>query len=452
MTAYDELADRMAAACLEAVDPREIVAVLEAEGVTDAIARSRYGSPDVFDLADRLCVSTPRRPAATTPVPSPWRATPHLHILRGVLFGLPALAYLTVAGRIAGIPSAVLLVVSVLISWAVGQGLAYVGHVRLGWGDRNDAARVLGGGLLWAALPSVAVTVGLGLILGVPFAVTAVAAGQVAYVLAATVALVLGRELWLLAALVPGVGAAVAGLVLGDKALKSAPLAWCAALSVVAATAVAIYSVRGAKPRWPSGAELLAAAPNAAFGLLVGALLIFVPAVRTFDPAPDPAVDKGAALAALLPLSVSMGFAEWLLYGYRTATHRALQRAHTLAAFGRRAGAALLGAAAGYLGALVALSIGGAALAVAVTGKGPTVGVLASAAVVGTALFVALLLMSFGIRLPVVLACLLALVADGLLLLRADAPEQIQTVTAAALLVVLLGYALATLRRAQLHH
>jgi xanthine/uracil permease len=72
--------------------------------------------------------------------------------------------------------------------------------------------------------------------------------------------------------------------------------------------------------------------------------------------------------------------------------------------------------------------------------------------VVGTALFVALLLMSFGIRLPVVLACLLALVADGLLLLRADSPDQIQTITAAALLVVLLGYALATLRRAQLHH
>ena len=197
--------------------------------------------------------------------------------------------------------------------------------------------------------------------------------------------------------------------------------------------------------------ELLAAAPNAAFGVTVGALLIFVPAVHTFDPAPDALVSKGAALAALLPLSVSMGPAEWLLYRYRSATHRALQRAQTLAAFGRRAGAALLGAAAGYLAALVALSAAAAGIAIVLTGRELSLRPLATAVVVGAALFLALLLMSFGIRGPVVAACLLALAADAVLL-RTAPPEQIQAVTAAGLLVVLLVYALAALRRAQLHH
>ena len=451
MNDYAELAERMTPACREAVDTREIAAVLEADGITDAVARTRYAATDVFDLAERLCRETPRRPDPAALMPSPWRATPLLHVLRGVLFGLPALAYLTVADRITGLAAAVLLVVSVLLSWATGQGLAYLGHVRLGWGDRADAARILGGGLIWLAVPTVALTVAVGLYLQVPIAVTAVASAQVAYVLAATVALVLGREWWLLAALAPGVGAAVVGMIIGGSALRSAPFAWCAAGSVLAAIAVAVSSVWGHRPRLPHFRELLAAAPNAAFGVTVGALLIFVPAVHTFDPAPDALVSKGAALAALLPLSVSMGPAEWLLYRYRSATHRALQRAQTLAAFGRRAGAALLGAAAGYLAALVALSAAAAGIAIVLTGRELSLRPLATAVVVGAALFLALLLMSFGIRGPVVAACLLALAADAVLL-RTAPPEQIQAVTAAGLLIVLLVYALAALRRAQLHH
>lgn len=451
MTDYEQLAARMAAACAQAVDPREIAAILESDGITDAVARSRYAAPDVFELAERLCQDMPRQPDAGPPVPNPWRATPVRHLLRGALFGLPALAYLTVADRVTGVRSAALLVVAVLVSWAAGQGLAYLGHVRLGWGDATGAAGVLGGGLLWLALPAVAGTAGLGVLLGVPPVVTAVAAGQVLYVLAATVALVLGREWALLMALTPGVGAAVTGLLLGDAVLRSPRMAWCAAASIAAAVVVAVLAVRPVRPRLPSGRELLAAAPNALFGISVGALLIFVPAVHTFDPGPDAVVDRGAALAALLPLSLSMGPAEWLLYRYRAATHRALHRAYTLVAFTRRAGAALLGVAAGYLAALVALTATAAALITVLTGRSPQIRPLATAVVVGAALFVALLLMSFGARLPVVVSCLLALAAN-FLLLRAAPPEQIQAVTAAGLLLVLLGFALTTLRRAPLHH
>lgn len=450
-SAYDELVERMTPACAQAVDTREIAAVLEADGITDAVARSRYDAPDVFVLADRLCARIPRRPDPAALLPGPWQATPVRHLLRGVLFGLPALAYLTVADRISGVRSAALLVASVLLSWAAGQGLAYLGHVRLGWGDPADAKRLLSGGLLVLAVPSVAAVAVAGPLLGVPAGVTVVAAGQLAYVLAATVALVLGREWWLLAALVPGVGAAVAGLAVGDATLRSAPFIGCAAASVVAAAGVAVLTVRGARPRLPTVPELRAAAPNALFGVAVGALLIFVPAAHTFDPAPDEVPGTGPALAALLPLSVSMGVAEWLLYRYRAATHRALQQAHTLPAFGLRAVAALLGVAGGYLLALSGLSAAAAVVAIVLTGDGPSPGVVGTAIVVGVALFLALLLMSFGIRRLVVAACLLALAADVALAGTAP-PETIQAVTAAGLLVVLLGHAVATLRRAQLHH
>ena len=443
---YASLSLRMAAACGSAVDPWEIAAVLESDGITDAVAHQRYRAADVFALAERLCADHPRRPEPAAPLPSPWRATPVKHLLRGVLFGLPALAYLTVADRVTGVPGALLLVVSVLLSWAGSQALAYLGHVRLGWGDREDAARVLAGGLLWIAVPVVAMIAGLGYGLAVPPAVTLVAAGQAAYVLAATVALVLGREWWLLAALLPGVGAAVAG-----RGTYDGPLAWCAAGSVLAAVVLAVVTLRGARPRDPRPEELLAAAPNALFGVVVGALLIFVPAAVTFDPAPDRLPGTAAALAALLPLSISMGPAEWLLYRYRSATHRALQQAHTLASFGRQAAGALAVVFAGYVFTLVTLSIAAAALAAGFTGEGPPMRTLAAAALVGDALFVALLLMSFGIRKPVVLVCLLALVAD-LLLLRVATPLSIQTVTATGLLAALLCLALATLRRASLHH
>ena len=456
-TPYDELATRMAPACAEAVDDRQIAALLESDGITDSIARSRYGSPDVFELAERLCRDMPRRPARTEPQPGPWRATPHLHLLRGVLFGLPALAYLTVSDRVTGRGSAIVLVVSVLLSWSTSQGLAYLGHVRLGWGDPAGAARVLRGGLLWAALPTVGVTLVSALVLSVPAIVGLVAAGQVAYLMAATVALVLGKEWWLLLALVPGVGAGAVWLVVGGVVVRLVPFGWmpfaaCAALSVLGAVAVAVVATRGAEPGLPTLAEATAAAPTALFGMCVGALLLFVPAVRSLDPGPDPVVGVGAGLAILLPLSLSMGPAEWLLYTYRAAMHRASQRSHTLAAFARRSGVALLGTAAGYLTALLVVSAIGLALVARLSHGSLPIAQAVGSAALGVALFVALLLMSFGIRLPVVAACVLALVLEAVLLVRGGSPEDVQTVAASTLSVALLVAALLALSRATRHH
>jgi hypothetical protein len=412
-----------------AVDRYEVAAVLEAEGVTDVTARERHHAEDVFDLADRLFRQTPRQPQPNRPVEGPWRATPVTHVLRGVLFGLPALTYLSVADRITGPRPAILLVVSVLLSWAAGQGLAHLGHARLSRNDRPGAAAVLSGAALAAGLPAVAIVAALGFVLGVPVPVTLIAAGQLAYVLAATVALTLGREWWLLAALIAGIAA---GLV--------TPVA--TVTGVGAALVVAGWAVRGVRPQLPARAELVTALPAVAFGAVVGALLILTPAVRALDPQPGPRASVGAALAVLLPLSVSMGAAEWLLFRYRAATHRAMAVSRNFRWFRRRAATALLRVTAGYVAVLVALLGAGAVL----SRELPHLGVV----LIGPALFLALLLMSFDLRGPVVLAGLIALGAN-LALVPLMPVEIAQAVTAAALLVSLYAFAFRTLSRAPLH-
>jgi hypothetical protein len=363
------LAGWMMPVCASAVDSYEVAAVLEAGGMTDATARDRYGARDVFDLAARLLRQFPPQRQPAQPVACPWRATPVTHLLRGIVFGLPALAYLAVADQIAGPRPAVLLIASVVLSWAAGQWLAYLGYVRLGRGGRSSAAAVLSGATLLLVLPSAAMLVVLGYALDVLPTVTLVAVGQLVYVLAATVALVLGREWRLLAALVPGVSAGIAELIAAPAPGRSGLLAAAVAVSVIASAAVAGGELLGVRPALPSRAELVTALPNAAFGALAGALLIFTPAVRAIDPAQDPRTGLGTALALTLPLSVSMGGAEWLLYRYRALTHLAMEQSRTMRAFGWRAAAALCLTTAQYWAVLITLVLTAVGLARLFTGE-----------------------------------------------------------------------------------
>ena len=55
------------------------------------LARTRYGSPDVFDLADEMYRRTPCRPAEPPPRGRAVAGHCTAHLLRGLLFGLPAL-------------------------------------------------------------------------------------------------------------------------------------------------------------------------------------------------------------------------------------------------------------------------------------------------------------------------------------------------------------------------
>ncbi|MEV0895364.1 hypothetical protein [Actinoplanes sp. NPDC049802] len=400
----------------DVVDELEVAAMLETHGITDADAVSGYGEPDVFALATRLMRDRPAGPPAPVPEAAPWTPEPARHALRGLLYVLPALGYVAVAGLVAGRAAILLLAGSLGVAWAAGQALAYLGHVRLGRPDPDGARELLRGGTAFAVPLLILLIVGSALVFAVPPGAVMVASGQVVYLLAATVPLVLGAERLLALALAPATVAVPAGLIAGGDAVRSAPVLGAVCLSLLATVAVAVHVTRGAPVTVPGRAELTAALPYAAYGLCAAGLVLFVPVSRAGS-AP------AAAMAALIPLSLSMGLAEWLLVRLRIAGHRRLRSATTLAGFARHTRLAVTLTVAGYTVALAAGCRLAALTAERITGVTPGA---ASFVALGAALFLSLMLLAYGYRWPVIGACATAVGAELALLAGAADPETIQ--------------------------
>lgn len=449
----DELCRRMGAVCESAVDPLEIAATLEADGLSDQTARTRYGFPDVFSLAEQMYSRVSRRPAEPPATPEPWRVKPAEHVLRGVLYALPAVCFPAVAPLLTTTATRIGFIVATLVSWALSQGLAYLGHARASRLDPGGSLRVLRGGtvigllVLWGALGVTALLVHAR-IAGLVFA-----GGQGTYLLAATVLLVCGAQRWLLACLAPGVLTSVGFLILGRPVWLEQPVWWALGASVLVTVAFAV--VRTARPAPAHGAlplvhELRAALPHALFGCLVAGLLAFPVVASHVTPGPVP-------LGTLLPvsLSLSMGAAEWSLYHYRRRTHRLLRATSDPREFASGVRRVLLDVTIRYVVA-TALLIAATAGATAVIGTVRpqwTVGLeCASFLALGSALFVALLLQALGGDLVSPLACAAALAAETVPVLASHVdPVSAQLVVCTALAGVLLGYAAVSLGRAVRH-
>jgi hypothetical protein len=248
------------------------------------------------------------------------------------------------------------------------------------------------------------------LLVPVAMSVLLFATAQGVYLLGATVLLVMRAQRWLLCALVPGVVAS-GGYLLAGRPGPVAGLVWLP-LAVCALLAVVLAVLRTARPGPTiggvlAGTELRGALPHALFGLLAAGLLVFPVVVTRFG---SGSVVPVAALLSL-PLSLSMGAAEWSLYSYRRRVRKLLQSSHTVGQFALRARLALLGAVARYVAA-VALLIA-ATLAVAAVGRTrPEWTVLracGSYLMLGCALFVALLLQAVGTGLLTLASCAAAL-------------------------------------------
>jgi len=109
------LAAEMGAECAAAVDPLEIAAALEADGVSDEEAAQGYGCVDVFELGDRLYATTVRRPPAGERPGDRWQTRATHHLLRGVLFGLPGVCYAAAAPSVASPGAAAVLLFSLVL-------------------------------------------------------------------------------------------------------------------------------------------------------------------------------------------------------------------------------------------------------------------------------------------------------------------------------------------------
>ncbi|MFJ4468008.1 hypothetical protein ACIP2X_11110 [Streptomyces sp. NPDC089424] len=373
-----ELADRIG----PAVHPYEVAALLEADGLSASVVNERYGHPNLFSLASALYARVPRSFPEPSAPPDPWRPDTVRCLLRGVLFALPALAYLLTAPLWPVARYAPVLVVAGIASWAWGQALGHRAHLRLVRGRREASGTLLTGSLLGAA-----VATGLAALpAGGGGTVLAVAAGQSLYLAAAGVLLVLARERLLLAALSP----LVAGAALLPWWEPGPVLRWTlpllALLATLAATAHVLRAglATAAAPGGPRP-PLLSSLPYGLFGLAAAVLVMLEGRRHPY---------------AVIALTLSMGPAEWLLYRYRGWSVAALRVSRTPRAFVRRSAAVLGLCLTCYLLLLLPPAL--------LTGADPAAVLLLAAA-----LWTALLLQAFGIAWPPAVLCLAAAGAAG---------------------------------------
>jgi hypothetical protein len=446
------LCEQFAPVCESAVDPLEIASALEFEGLGDQAAKQRYGFPDVFALAQDMYFRVPRRPAEPEAPPDPWRDAGRLRpALHSLLYALPGICFPAAIGLLIGHGVEITLIVALLVAWSTGQGLAYVGYIRLG--RTTDVAQT-------RAVLRVALTVGLAVV-AVALATTAhlaraptsaliFGAGEGAYMLGAGVLMVLGAERWLLAALAPGVLGSAAFLALGRPPhLAHAVWAGLAAMPLLALALAAFFTRRTGRADGQlfDPSEWLGAVPAAGFGLVAAGLLIFPVAAGVHGRG---GINVGALLAAL-PLSLSMGAAEWSLLWYRRRTQRLLRTSRELGAFGIRARLVLVAAVLVYVAAAAALIAAAVAIAGATGLAHPhpsDLPQLGAYLLLAAAMFLALMLQALGSRILPLAACSAALAFE---IIFRHLGVFAQIVACTELVLVLGGFAVVVLGRAVRH-
>jgi hypothetical protein len=353
---FRSLEERMSTVCRLAVDPDEVAAYLEANGVNDGIAARVYGETSVFSLASRLCANLLQRPGEQPAQPrggdpAGYAGTVGATLMRSALYLTPAVIAVGGASQFGGLP-ALAGVGALIYGWATAQALAFLGYRALGNAGPQRAARLLLIGFLAAAAGWAGLMFGYGV--SDPRA-HAVAAGQLALFAATAVALVTGTERRVLAAAVGVWGATLVVAVVGGRFGS-----WLIGLAIAAMLAVA-YSpaVRPAQRFRPRPAEVPRALAHGVVG--AGQAVLFASVVLAGgDPARVP--------AAAVPLLIGVPLAELILVWHQrrvaatraTLTDRALYRqrltrvcAETVAVL---AGPVLIGAAltAGGTGRLAA--------------------------------------------------------------------------------------------------
>ncbi|WP_052434928.1 hypothetical protein [Streptacidiphilus melanogenes] len=444
----EEIALRFAEVAAGAVHALELVAALEAEGLSDGQIQQRYGRRDAFELGEelfrrahpeggraargtvpkRVQLRLARRPARA----SAWGVPASRSALRGVLFALPGLAFV-----LAGPPPGSLWCAgaALLFCWSWSQAVAHLGYVRLGRGEPVAAAECLArGGVAGVALclPVAAVAAALS---GSPPAAVGYALGQGLYFASATALLVLGRERALVGPLTPVACGALWFLLARPVGLPGppGPVGPILVLLSLLLTVRAGWRETGRANPWTGAAgrrERPAwrdAGQAGLFGLAVAVLTL---------------ADIGPTTVAL---TLSMGGAEWFLARCRGAMELALGRAAAAREFHGLVVGALLRCLGGYL--LLVAGLAWLAEAFWPGASGPGVGSLTALA---AAIWSAQLLQSLGLLGRAALgvgAAALALVAARLAEVDAGTAQAWVGVVAAAALFALAAFAVATATR-----
>jgi hypothetical protein len=416
----DELAERLVEQVAVAVHPYEVAALLESDGLTGDQITERYARPDLFTLAEDLYARVPRHYPQPPPAPDPWHPD-HLHCaLRGLLFALPGLAYVLGAGLWRGPADVSGLIAAALAAWAWNQALSHRAYLRLAAEGRAAAGRTLRVGAPAGALGAAV----MGLLVSGAGTGAAFAAGQCCYLAAASVLFVLGRERTLLLTLSPVAAGATATLAWRLPAELTVGLLLA---TVVLAVLAAGHAVHGALRSAPTAAgttpRLLRSLPYGVFGLAAGVL-------AALAGAGDP--------RSVVVLTLSMGFAEWLLYRYRSLAVTALRESTTSRGFTLRAGRALALCLGAYL-AVLALG----ALAVGLQ--------IAALLGLGAVLWTALLLQTFSVAWMPAVVCLAAAGGEAAAAAAGLPPGPVELICRTAAAAVLVAGACRLLGRTTTH-
>jgi hypothetical protein len=354
---FDELAR-------EAVDAAEVTAGLEAAGINDRIARQVYREESVFRLAELVLELVPREvPDPSTHDYNPWRRPFWNHVSRGMLYALPTLPYVVAIGFATVTSAGIwLLLVTCVIATAFTQGVAHLAHVTLGYGAPKATVRILRIALLIAALAGAALA-GIGAVLtSANLFVCGISCGVLLYTAAATILMVFKREGLLLASLAPAIVLSILVLVtpghlLGYPVLIGGALVVCIAVILGVAIWVMRDEARPRGPRWVplERAEWAGAGLHALYGGIAAALMTFA----VVDVLQFGNVVNGETLigVGMLPLVLSLGFAEASVFGFRSECSTAMVHSYSRAEFQVAAKRVLTRRALAYTLTLTALTL-----------------------------------------------------------------------------------------------
>jgi hypothetical protein len=305
----DELVERVRPVVAHAVDALQVAASLEADGITDSMARARYGYADVFALADEVCRRVgPTGSTVVSRAGTARRLSPDwCDITHGLLYLLPAAVFPAALAAL-GRRSLVLgLVLAGGVGWVWAGGATWLAYSLLGRGCPGSAARVL----RWSAVAGLPVAAAAGVaVVGTTHAsydLTALAVTQMAYQMASTLLVFYRCEIWLFAAMAPAVAAGIGYLAGGTRLLSLAVGVGLG--SVTLSFGIALAKTRGRhqrpEPRLRDGlrGELRKLPLVATYAALSAAYLLHAQARHMLDGFDVP--------MAGVPLIMGMGVVEW---------------------------------------------------------------------------------------------------------------------------------------------
>ncbi|MEU4700136.1 hypothetical protein [Nonomuraea dietziae] len=300
----DELVEQLRPRLARAVEPLQVAAALESEGLNDKLARERYGHADVFSLAETVYARLVR--AEPAPPAEDGRDTTWRSLVHGPLYAMPA-ALLPAVTALVGVESLMPgLVVTTGIGWVLGSVLSRLAYGLTGLGAPASAAMTLRRGLVLGVM----VAGGTALLWG-PASMVVLAVAQLTFQVCSGILLFHRREGLLALLMLPATVAGAGYVVVGEPVVALVAVAL-GVLSIGAVACAAVLLTRHGRPERPVRGQFTADLALAlVYSGLTAGFLLLAEAVYVVS-RPDLAV-AGAGLV------LGMGVLEWRAHRFESA-------------------------------------------------------------------------------------------------------------------------------------